>query len=272
MSRKLPVYLLIDSSGSMNGEPINSVNEGLRAMMNALRQDPYALETVLLSVITFDREVKEVFTLTPIVAITLGNGADTSVLKQLTPHVLIYEGSGDDDFRKFVDWISNSVKTQSQKADAGKGSDGIDLTKVGDKLSFAQTDQHSQTDPNTVILTGRCKTKKQPYLMKYSRMATLQSFDKYNQNLQYNLEGCFPITEDYFNWSSESEVNEMEASALLGTPGCPHCGNPVAFAVCGLCEKIMCIEGEGKAICPWCDNENNFASGSGDFSVKRGQG
>jgi len=66
MSRELPVYLLIDSSGSMNGEPINSVNEGLRAMMNALRQDPYALETVVLSLITFDREVKEVFPLTPI--------------------------------------------------------------------------------------------------------------------------------------------------------------------------------------------------------------
>ncbi|HIP94042.1 MAG TPA: VWA domain-containing protein [Leucothrix sp.] len=71
MSRQLPVYLLIDSSGSMNGEPINSVNEGLRAMMNALRQDPYALETVLLSVITFDREVKEIFTLTPIEEVQL---------------------------------------------------------------------------------------------------------------------------------------------------------------------------------------------------------
>ncbi len=71
MSRQLPVYLLIDSSGSMNGEPINSVNEGLRAMMNALRQDPYALETVLLSVITFDREIKEVFALTPIEEVQL---------------------------------------------------------------------------------------------------------------------------------------------------------------------------------------------------------
>lgn len=71
MSRKLPVYLLIDSSGSMNGEPINSVNEGLRAMMHALRQDPYALETVLLSVVTFDREVKEVFPLTPIEEVQL---------------------------------------------------------------------------------------------------------------------------------------------------------------------------------------------------------
>jgi len=66
MNRQLPVYLLIDSSGSMNGEAINSVNEGLRAMLNALRQDPYALETVKLSLITFDREIKEIFPLTSV--------------------------------------------------------------------------------------------------------------------------------------------------------------------------------------------------------------
>lgn len=66
MSRRLPVYLLVDSSGSMNGEPIHSVNEGLRALLYALRQDPYALETVHLSIITFDREIKEILPLTPI--------------------------------------------------------------------------------------------------------------------------------------------------------------------------------------------------------------
>ena len=66
MSNRLPVYLLIDSSGSMNGEPIHSVNEGLRAMMSALKQDLYALDTVHLSLITFDREIKEIFPLTPI--------------------------------------------------------------------------------------------------------------------------------------------------------------------------------------------------------------
>lgn len=66
MRKRLLVYLLIDSSGSMNGEPIHSVNEGLRAMMSALRQDLYAMDTVHLSLITFDREIKEIFPLTPI--------------------------------------------------------------------------------------------------------------------------------------------------------------------------------------------------------------
>lgn len=66
MNRKLPVYLLVDSSGSMQGEPIQSVNVGIAAMLSALRQDPYALETVSISVITFDVAVNKVLTMTPI--------------------------------------------------------------------------------------------------------------------------------------------------------------------------------------------------------------
>lgn len=66
MSRRLPVYLLIDTSGSMKGEPIESVKVGIEAMLSTLRSDPYALDTVSISIITFDREVKQVLTLTPI--------------------------------------------------------------------------------------------------------------------------------------------------------------------------------------------------------------
>ena len=64
--RRLPVYLLLDTSGSMRGEPIQAVNVGLRAMLQALRQDPYALESVNLSVITFDNQAREYLPLTPL--------------------------------------------------------------------------------------------------------------------------------------------------------------------------------------------------------------
>jgi uncharacterized protein YegL len=63
-SRRLPVYLLIDTSGSMRGEPIESVNVGLRAMQSSLRQNPYAIETVHLSITTFDSLIKDVLPLT----------------------------------------------------------------------------------------------------------------------------------------------------------------------------------------------------------------
>lgn len=56
--RRLPVYLVLDKSFSMAGEPINAVNQGLQALVDMLRQDPFALETVYLSVIEFSSEAK----------------------------------------------------------------------------------------------------------------------------------------------------------------------------------------------------------------------
>lgn len=64
--RRLPVYLLIDTSGSMHGEPIESVKVGLETLVSSLRQDPFALESVALSIITFDKDVKQILPLTPI--------------------------------------------------------------------------------------------------------------------------------------------------------------------------------------------------------------
>jgi len=64
--RRLPVYILLDTSGSMRGEPIHSVNVGLQSMLSALRQDPYALESVYLSVITFNIDAKVYLPLTPL--------------------------------------------------------------------------------------------------------------------------------------------------------------------------------------------------------------
>ena len=71
MTRRLPVYLLIDTSGSMKGEPIESVKVGLDAMISTLVNDPFALESVHLSIITFDKEVKLLFPLTGIDELTL---------------------------------------------------------------------------------------------------------------------------------------------------------------------------------------------------------
>ncbi|MDE5886810.1 MAG: VWA domain-containing protein [Muribaculaceae bacterium] len=64
--RILPVYLLIDTSGSMHGEPIESVKVGLEALVSSLRQEPAALESVALSIITFDKDVKQILPLTPL--------------------------------------------------------------------------------------------------------------------------------------------------------------------------------------------------------------
>lgn len=56
--RKLPIYILLDTSGSMRGEPIEAVKAGLQSLLSSLRRDPYAMETVYISIITFDREAR----------------------------------------------------------------------------------------------------------------------------------------------------------------------------------------------------------------------
>lgn len=66
--RRLPVYLLLDTSGSMYGEPIEAVKNGVELLLSTLRQDPYALETAYLSIITFNSEAKQICPLTELSA------------------------------------------------------------------------------------------------------------------------------------------------------------------------------------------------------------
>lgn len=55
---------MLDTSGSMRGDRIEAVKNGLQGLVSRLRQDPSALESVHISIITFDREVKQVLPLT----------------------------------------------------------------------------------------------------------------------------------------------------------------------------------------------------------------
>lgn len=66
--RRLPVYLLLDTSGSMFGEPIQAVNNGVDVLVSTLRSDPYALETAYLSIITFNSTAQQVTPLTELSA------------------------------------------------------------------------------------------------------------------------------------------------------------------------------------------------------------
>jgi uncharacterized protein YegL len=58
MNRRLPVYFLIDVSESMVGEPIQQVEEGLATIIKELKSDPYALETVWVSILVFAGQAK----------------------------------------------------------------------------------------------------------------------------------------------------------------------------------------------------------------------
>jgi uncharacterized protein YegL len=65
--RRLPIYFLIDVSESMVGDQIEQVQDGMATIIKELRTDPYALETVWVSVIAFAGQAK---TLAPLQEVT----------------------------------------------------------------------------------------------------------------------------------------------------------------------------------------------------------
>lgn len=48
----------------MSGEPIEAVKNGVQVMISSLRQNPQAIETAYLSVITFDSVAQQIIPLT----------------------------------------------------------------------------------------------------------------------------------------------------------------------------------------------------------------
>ena len=69
--RRLPVYFLLDTSGSMNGEPIQALNNALSGLLSSLRCYPEAIEALYLSVILFNKEPTEILPLTKLESSTI---------------------------------------------------------------------------------------------------------------------------------------------------------------------------------------------------------
>jgi uncharacterized protein YegL len=99
--RRLPVYFLLDTSGSMNGEPIQALNNALSGMVNTLRSDAQASETLWISIITFDRDVNEVSPLTELPAFQL-------------PEIICPQ-SGPTNTGKALELLYDKIKTEVRK-------------------------------------------------------------------------------------------------------------------------------------------------------------
>ncbi len=65
--RKLPIYFLIDTSGSMYGEKIRTVNTVIKAIIGEFKKDPYCLETAFISIITFNIKADVIVPLTGLI-------------------------------------------------------------------------------------------------------------------------------------------------------------------------------------------------------------
>lgn len=210
-----------------------------------------------------------------LIAIGLGKDADFSVLKKLTENVIVFEETAEGDFKKFVSWISASVVAQSKSV--GENLENPGLPIFDESVMQIVKEPPPVADEACVTLVGRCQKTRKPYIIKYDREIKAVSTQDFKVNVSnYQLSGCYPLDEDYFAWTDQKSADlKVNTSSLFGSPGCPHCGNFTAFAVCE-CGKLLCVNGPGEATCPWCEKKVSFGTGPSDeeggFDVGRGRG
>ncbi len=207
-----------------------------------------------------DRWKAEYASKTTLVSVSIGGGADHSLLRQLSDDIVVLANATDDTLVKFFQWISQSVSIQSNAIANRKSTGGVDLTKnlPTGAVSLAKDEVGGvpqSVDDRLAIFVARCQRTESPYLMRFERQGPA------GDNARYALRQTLPLNDDYFELCDENATGSasISTSQLEGFPGCPHCGTHIAMVEC-TCRKMHCIDGPGMATCPWCGNSQEYVA------------
>jgi len=193
-----------------------------------------------------------------LIAVSIGNQADTSLLSKLTEYVLVLSDTEPKAFEKFFQWISTSIETKSMNIAMGKGED-FQLTEIDERILRQENESTmAKHDERFAILLARCRKTKKLYLMKYLK----QSFN------DYAAEGAFTISEEYFDLTPNGHQLTVNTESLDSVIPCPEC-NSVGFAQC-VCGNLFCLDRPGEHFCPWCNQKDIYSIAN--FDVTRTQG
>lgn len=202
-----------------------------------------------------------------LIAISIGHKADLSVLQQLTPadKVLTLETASPESFRKFIAWVTQSIQVRSRSVGDPVQEERLPEadSSILKKLNLDKPIE--RVDETAAFFVSKCQKSKLPYVSRYEPAHQEVEFgDARMAATIYRLVGCYPVRATYFEMSSEQpNVAVVDSSQLLGQPGCPHCGNPIGFAMCG-CGNTLCISGPGEQTCPWCEKTAMFGRAPDD--------
>ena len=152
----------------------------------------------------------------------------------------------------------------------------ISLAKVDPSImeKIEQIAQATTVDEDFVIVAGKCQSTNLPYLMKFERVGQRFSTQELSVSAdRYSLVGVFPAEKDYYELSDpRAMARTINTDALIGAPGCPHCGNRFGLAMCG-CGQIFCVSGTGEATCPGCNQTVVMGESDGEgFDISRARG
>jgi uncharacterized protein YegL len=202
LTRRLPVYLLLDISGSMTGAPIEAVNQGIVMLYNELMNTPQAVETAWISVITFETQANQLIPLTELTNSappmlnpggTTSLGAALSLLGQaLDREITANTGDKKGDYKPLV-----FLLTDGEPTDDWRGGLGVLRSRT-------------QKKPATVIAIG-CGPN--------VNMATLTEVGDH----ALHLHNADPDTiKQFFQWVSQSvKVASVSANAGGGPTNMP---------------------------------------------------
>lgn len=151
--RRLPIYFLIDVSESMVGEQILAVEEGMANIIKAIKTDPYAIETVWVSIIVFAGQAKTLVPLQEVVSFyppkfPIGGGTSLSkglghLMYELRKNTVktTFEQKGD--WKPIVFLFTDGVPTDDTKAAIAEWKNSWQRTANMVAISFGdETDKH----------------------------------------------------------------------------------------------------------------------------------
>lgn len=120
---RCPCILLLDTSGSMGGAPINALNEGIKAFKEELNQDDLAKKRVEVAIISFDSSVNVVqdfvtadqFKPTELTTggLTQMGAAVEKALDMISSRKSLYRNNGITYYRPWVFMITDGAPTDS---------------------------------------------------------------------------------------------------------------------------------------------------------------
>lgn len=209
-----------------------------------------------------------------IVAISIGDNADTQLLGKISDNVLRLNKTDELSFKSFFKWVTASIKATSVSV-TDMGDDNVQLAPTtGINLEKVDTSRPCVVDENFAVLLGKCSNTLKNYLVKYAKRIVdiegLESLDL--KATDFKLVGAYPINGETYDSLCEGKSNRnINTMSLRGVPTCPCCGNQLGVVVCE-CGNIMCSDGHTTA-CPWCGMEGSLGEiAPGGIDITRGRG